>query len=189
MKFQPYSKIIIALIFFLLGLIIGRFQLTITWTKNESARLQTSKSSPILKPPLSNIPTPTPLPKSPIKQTQECSLPLPITTSQSSIVKTNRGAIRVSNCTYRPVRIALLGKSSEQSYQKSARWDFAPGEGSGRGLILSLPEAKLTLKPGDILVVFAQDGSRLYWGPYVVGETSFPIWNTKTLEWQLILRP
>ncbi len=187
MKFKPYSKIIIALTFFLLGVIIGRFQLTISWTTNESARLQTSKSSSILKPPLSNIPTPTPLPKSPTKQTQECNLP--ITTSQSSIVKTAREAIRVSNCTYRPVRIALLAKSSEQSYQKSVHWDFAPGEGSGRGLILSLPEAKLTLKPGDILVVFAQDGSRLYWGPYVVGETSFPIWNKETLEWQLILRP
>ncbi|MGD1700563.1 hypothetical protein [Dapis sp. BLCC M229] len=187
MKFQPYSKIIIALIFFLLGLIIGRFQLTISWTKNESAKLQTSKSSAILKPPLSNIPAPTPLPKSPKNQTQECNIP--ITISESSIVKTNRGAIRVSNCTYRPLRIALLAKSSEQSYQKSAHWDFAPGEGSSRGLILSLPETKLTLEPGDILVVFAQDGSRLYWGPYVVGETSFPIWNTETSEWQLILRP
>ena len=187
MKFQSYSKIIIALIFFLLGLIIGRFQLTISWTKNESARLQTSKSSPILKPPLSNISIPTPVPKSTIKPTQECNIP--ITTSESSIVKTNRGAIRVSNCTYHPVRIALLAKSSEQSYQKSVHWDFAPEEGSGKGLILSLPEAKLTLKPGDILVVFAQDGSRSYWGPYVVGETSFPIWNTETLEWQLILRP
>jgi len=187
MKFQPYSKIIIALIFFLLGLIIGRFQLTISWTKNESETLQISKSSPILKPPLSNISTPIPLPKSPIKQTQECNLSL--TTSQSSKAIVNRGAIRVSNCTYRPVRIALLAKSSEQSYQKSAHWDFAPGEGSGRGLILSLPETKLILKPGDILVAFAQDGSRLYWGPYVLGETSFPIWNTKTLEWQLILSP
>ncbi|WP_426545712.1 hypothetical protein [Dapis sp. BLCC M126] len=186
MKFLPYSKVIIALIFFLLGLIIGRFQLTISWTKNDSETLQISKYSPNFKPPLSNIPTPTPLPKSSTKQTQECNLP--IITSESSIVKTNRGAIRVSNCTYRPVRIALLAKSSEQSYQKSAHWDFAPGEGSGRGLILSLPEAKLTLKPGDILVVFAQDGSRLYWGPYVVGETSFPIWNKETLEWQLILR-
>ncbi|NEP39141.1 MULTISPECIES: hypothetical protein [Okeania] len=52
-----------------------------------------------------------------------------------------------------------------------------------------MPEEKLTLKPGDILVIFAQDGSRLYWRPYVAGETKFPTWNRETLEWLLILKP
>ncbi|NET29875.1 MAG: hypothetical protein F6K01_32535 [Okeania sp. SIO1I7] len=179
MKFQPYTQTIITFIFFLLGLIIGRFQLTIFWETNDSETFS--------QPPLLNIPTQKPVPKSPTKQIQECGLL--ITTSQSSIVKTDKGAFRVSNCTDRPIRLALLAKSSDQSYQKSAHWDFAPGEGSNKGLILSLPEEKLTLKPGDILVVFAQDGSRLYWGPYVVGETKSPIWNRETLEWLLILKP
>jgi hypothetical protein len=56
-------------------------------------------------------------------------------------------------------------------------------------LILSLPQGNLKLKQGDILVAFAQDGSRRYWGPYVVGETTAPILNRKTSEWQLILQP
>ena len=187
MKIKPYSEIIIALIFFMFGLFIGRFQLTISWQSNESATVPIPTTSSNSKSAFSKVPTPKPLPTFPIEQPQKCSLQ--ITTDQSSLSTTERGDFRVSNCTARPVRIALLAKSTARSYRKSAHWDFAPREGSSRGLILSLPEEKLTLKPGDILVVFAQDGSRLYWGPYVVGETNFPIWNQETNEWQLILPP
>lgn len=187
MKLKPYSEIIIALVFFLLGLIISRFQLTISRQSNESAAVAIPTASEILKSPLSNIPTAKPLPRYPTEQTQECNFS--VTASKSDVAKTNKGAFRVSNCTDRPVRLALLAKSSNRSYRKSAHWDFAPREGSGRGLILSLPEEKLMIKPGDILVVFAQDGSRLYWGPYVVGETNSPMWNRETNEWQLVLQP
>ena len=45
------------------------------------------------------------------------------------------------------------------------------------------------LENGDIVVAFAQDGSRLYWGPYVIGETPVPVWNKKTGEWELVLQP
>jgi len=84
----------------------------------------------------------------------------------------------------------LLAKGQvEKSYSKPAHWDFAPGEGGGKGLMLSLPEGKLKVKQGDILVVFAQDGSRRYWGPYVAGETASPAWNSKAGEWQLVLSP
>jgi hypothetical protein len=62
-------------------------------------------------------------------------------------------------------------------------------EGGSQGLMLSLPQGNLKLKKGDILVAFAQDGSRLYWGPYIVGETPLPIWNQQKAEWQLILQP
>ena len=62
-------------------------------------------------------------------------------------------------------------------------------EGSNQGLILSLPQENLKLKKGDILTAFAQDGSRTYWGPYVVGETSSPVWEQQKAEWQLILQP
>jgi hypothetical protein len=89
------------------------------------------------------------------------------------------------------VRVALLAQNAadeQPNYLKPAHWDFAPGEGSRQGLILSLPDGDLKLKKGDILVAFAQDGSRRYWGPYVVGETTLPVRNSKS-EWQLILKP
>lgn len=106
------------------------------------------------------------------------------------------GLLRISNKTTQPVRLALLArqsslKSATANKSKSdipAHWDFAPEEGSESGLVLSLPQANLRLEKGDILVAFAQDGSRRYWGPYVVGETSSPQWNLKTQEWQLVLR-
>ncbi len=105
------------------------------------------------------------------------------------------GALRVSNQTDYPLRLALLARqpaptgTSSPKYGEPVHWDFAPGEGSSQGLVLSLPEGNLKLKKGDILVAFAQDGSRRYWGPYVVGETDTPVLNRKTSEWQLILQP
>lgn len=100
------------------------------------------------------------------------------------------GTLRISNRTEQPVRVALLTKEqTDKSYGKPAHWDFAPGEGSGKGLMLSLPEGQLKVKQGDILVVFAQDGSRRYWGPYVTGETASPAWNPKAGEWQLVVQP
>jgi hypothetical protein len=62
-------------------------------------------------------------------------------------------------------------------------------EGGSQGLILSLPQGNLKLSKGDILVAFAQDGSRLYWGPYVVGQTPFPTWDSQAAQWQLVLQP
>ncbi len=107
----------------------------------------------------------------------------------------SQGTLRMSNQTNQPVRLALLsrksaikGASAQTTHDEvPAHWDFAPGEGSEQGLILSLPESNLKLQKGDILVAFAQDGSRHYWGPYVVGETSVPKWNSQKQEWQLIL--
>jgi cytoskeletal protein RodZ len=105
------------------------------------------------------------------------------------------GALRVSNQTDHPLRVALLLKepaptaATKPKYDEPVHWDFAPGEGSTQGLVLSLPEGNLKLKKGDILVAFAQDGSRRYWGPFVVGETDTPVLNRKTSEWQLILQP
>ncbi|MTJ49737.1 hypothetical protein FJR05_18470 [Dolichospermum sp. UHCC 0259] len=105
------------------------------------------------------------------------------------------GSLRMSNKTTQPVRLALLARQSSQksataNKNKSgipAHWDFAPQEGNENGLVLSLPQGNLKLEKGDILVAFAQDGSRRYWGPYVVGETSSPQWNPQTQEWQLVL--
>jgi cytoskeletal protein RodZ len=106
------------------------------------------------------------------------------------------GLLRVSNKTTQPIRLVLLArqlsqKSANANKIKStppAHWDFAPEEGSERGLVLSLPQANLRLEKGDILTAFAQDGSRRYWGPYVVGETSSPQWQPQGQEWQLVLQ-
>ena len=100
------------------------------------------------------------------------------------------GKLRAGNRTEHPVRLVFLGKKSgSSSYGEPAHWDFAPFEGGSQGLILSLPQAELALKPGDILVAFAQDGSRHYWGPYVVGQTRVPVWNPRGKEWQLVVQP
>ncbi|MBC1222778.1 hypothetical protein GNF10_00025 [Nostoc sp. UCD121] len=109
----------------------------------------------------------------------------------------NQGTLRMSNQTNQPVRLALLARESvakgsgtkQANYDVPAHWDFAPQEGSEKGLVLSLPQNNLKLEKGDILVAFAQDGSRRYWGPYVVGETQLPKWNSQSREWQLVLSP
>jgi hypothetical protein len=109
------------------------------------------------------------------------------------------GRLRVSNQTSYPLRVALLrqANSAEQIaangepnfYNDTAHWDFAPQEGSDRGLLLSLPDNPLELKDGDIVVAFAQDGSRAYWGPFVLGRTALPTWNKDIGEWELTLQP
>jgi hypothetical protein len=116
-------------------------------------------------------------------------------------IATAQGLLRVGNPTDHPVRVAVLLKKTgsknagnpsaiaQTDYEAPAHWDFDPGEGSEKGLLLSLPDRQIKLKKGDILVAFAQDGSRRYWGPYVVGETSSPAWTPKVGEWHLTLQP
>ncbi len=113
----------------------------------------------------------------------------PAKNPETVAVGARQGNLRVSNSTEHPVRVALLSRHPEKTYTEPAHWDFSPMEGGSQGLMLSLPQGGLKLKKGDILVAFAQDGSRLYWGPYVVGETPAPIWNSQQAEWQLILAP
>lgn len=109
-----------------------------------------------------------------------------------------QGLLRVGNLSDHPVRVALLLKkggpakndaASNARYESPAHWDFSPGEGRTKGLLLSLPNRSIKVKKGDILVAFAQDGSRRYWGPYVVGETEPPSWNSGANEWELVLEP
>lgn len=135
------------------------------------------------------IASPSPLP-SPIRN--EPSLLAAPTESLPAIGIEAQGDLRVSNQTNYPLRVALLHQQSSDTsptFSQPVHWDFAPGEGEAKGLILSLPNQNLQLQPGDVLVAFAQDGSRRYWGPYVVGKTSAPVWNANTSEWQLILQP
>jgi hypothetical protein len=164
-------------------------------------------ASPPLEPVEPSLPTPTasPLP-SPIRPPALTTEPETSADSRSdkTITPEQQGTLRISNLTQHPVRVALLAKYSvkysnsnpaastnlsKETYDMPAHWDFAPQEGSDRGLIVSLPNRNLRIKPGDILVAFAQDGSRHYWGPFVVGETALPVWNPKAAEWELILSP
>ena len=147
-------------------------------------------------PATTQLPAMPPIPPT-TKQSPIESLPdsVPTSTPDPAAVAARQGALRMSNQTDQSVRVALLVRhlrahsAAEQPASQPAHWDFAPGEGSRQGLILSLPEGNLKLKPGDILVAFAQDGSRRYWGPYVVGETSSPLWDRQKGEWHLTLRP
>lgn len=108
------------------------------------------------------------------------------------------GLLRVSNQTQHPIRVVLrkqipvdkAGFSDRPTYEAApAHWDFAPAEGSQQGLVVSLPEGEVRVGPGDILMVYAQDGSSRYWGPTVVSQTQQPVWNPTQQEWQLIVRP
>jgi hypothetical protein len=173
----------------LLGLGLGLLQITV-WIEPQSPE---TSSLPILEPP-SSPSIETSKKRSPTLPGVSSASPTPVASPSKSPdptdVATRQGGLRVSNLTEHPVRLALLARqSSTKSYGEPAHWDFAPMEGSNQGLILSLPQENLKLKKGDILAAFAQDGSRTYWGPYVVGETSSPIWDQQKAEWQLILQP
>lgn len=131
-------------------------------------------------------PIASPLPSAPL------ATPSPLPTEQlPSIGVTAQGDLRVSNQTTFALRVALLPQQaagSKTTFGQAVHWDFAPEEGGAKGLILSLPNQNLQLQPGDVLVAFAQDGSRRYWGPYVVGKTALPVWNADAGEWQLTLK-
>lgn len=107
------------------------------------------------------------------------------------------GNLRIRNRSDYPIRVALLSRRSKEASPKAgtpqssfslpAHWDFAPQEGSQNGLLVSLPNRSIQLKRGDVVVAFAQDGSQRYWGPFVVGETERPDWNSRVGEWDLVL--
>lgn len=123
----------------------------------------------------------------------------------------HQGPLRVGNQTEHPLRIAFLAQGQAPAEITAAppvepapeepapqasnaprepfHWDFAPAEGGSDGLLLALPEGDLSLRDGDVIVAFAQDGSQRYWGPYVVGQTSLPHWNGDRNEWQLLVQP
>lgn len=166
-------------------------------TATDRRRPPEPDESPIASPLPTPAPVPTPAP-TPIPSPTVSAAPLP-----PSVLATAQGSLRVSNQTEYPLRVALLQPVATTEAEAAAEpleaeapeanqpvhWDFAPGEGSNRGLILSLPNQNLQLQPGDVLVAFAQDGSRRYWGPYIVGQSPFPVWNADANEWQLTLQP
>ncbi|MCC3570669.1 MAG: hypothetical protein JGK30_00620 [Microcoleus sp. PH2017_40_RAT_O_B] len=188
MKLQNYQILIGMAIVLFTGMFLGRFEITISNGATRSSDLPSAATALPPTPPVSRVATGAadtaskPKPELPPEAEEESNSSIPVNGKAA-------GSLRVSNRSEHPVRVALLSKrQTEKSYGKPAHWDFAPGEGGGKGLMLSLPEGKLKVKQGDILVVFAQDGSRRYWGPYVAGETASPAWNPKAEEWQLTLQ-
>lgn len=198
-KSSVYPAFIVASLLGLVGLLLVlwlRFSVSIELTEPQTSSLPEPVPTPpqsLSGEPFSTMPS---VPNPVTKSTAPVAIDTPTVTSYEPVrVAAGVGALRMSNQTDQPVRVALLARRSAAASagqpinDDPAHWDFAPGEGSAKGLILSLPEGNLKLKKGDILVAFAQDGSRRYWGPYVVGETASPVWHRQTAEWQMILQP
>ncbi len=156
--------------------------------RKSSEQVTLSLSTPLSTAfPKTSVPTPSVPATTPVPSGESRMIP-PKRSSPPASRGHHQGSFRVSNFTEHPVRVALLNRSSTVMTEP-VHWDFAPEEGSTDGLILSLPDQDLILKSGDILIVFAPDGSRYYWGPYIVGETTLPVWNPQTQEWQLMIKP
>lgn len=189
LKSTLYPLSIAVLLLALVSVGLGWLQFTVSVEPQSPA----ISSLPVVESPIA--PAVEPVKKlSPALPTPSPMLPSPVTSPTKkpdpSALAAHQGDLRVSNPTEHAVRVALLPqKSSKKGYGEPAHWDFAPMEGSSKGLMLSLPQGNLKLSKGDILVAFAQDGSRQYWGPYVVGETPEPVWNSQTGEWLLVLQP
>lgn len=202
MKYSVYRNFAVAgCLLGLMGLLVGCFGMSISFESTNpdaSSATSTETSNPPVAPQKS-IPASASTNQVEHSHTENSSPLLAYRFDSADKAKT-QGTLRMSNQTNQPVRLALLArqsavknsktnKNNKTHYDVPAHWDFAPQEGSDKGLILSLPQGNLKLEKGDILVAFAQDGSRRYWGPYVVGETSSPAWNSQSKEWQLVLNP
>ena len=196
MKLSAYRQVVLAACSFgLLLLPMGCYQVSVSFEppQPETSTATTTEASSISPSPQA-LPASTPTSQAEPNHYNHAEL----TSPDNSTKKVASATLRMSNQTAQAVRLALLARRStlkdsgtgQTKYDDvPAHWDFAPQEGSEKGLILSLPKGNLKLEKGDILVAFAQDGSRRYWGPYVVGETSSPTWNAESGEWQLVLNP
>lgn len=187
LKFTLYSLAILVFLFGIAGIGLGlsRFRISLETDPNTA-------SLPVMEPP--SPPPATTANKLVPGLSATPTLPTPAVLQAQKLdpvkLAPHPGNLRVSNPTEHPVRVALLSRQiTQKTYGEPTHWDFSPMEGGTQGLKVSLPQGDLKLKKGDILVAFAQDGSRLYWGPYVVGETPAPSWNAQKAEWQLILQP
>lgn len=198
LKLKIYPAVIAILGLGLVALLLSRVEFQVTNQSPLDRSLDAPPStldqpaSRALDLPEIPVPSPSPTPSSALPVTPPSTLPAPVPASGAPA--SAEGGLRVSNQTSYPVRVALLHQQERQEknqpeFTQPVHWDFAPEEGKAKGLILSLPSGGLRLSSGDVLVAFAQDGSRRYWGPYVIGETELPTWSSEQQEWILPLQP
>ncbi|YAF95124.1 MAG: hypothetical protein AB3A66_21490 [Nodularia sp. CChRGM 3473] len=206
MKSSVYrNTVVTACALGLLGLLMGCWEMSVSFESTnphtsspisqDTSQLDVTSASPVPDETVTSTSTSSPA-TTPTNQVGSSTHILAERQNPAADAK-NQGTLRMSNQTDQPVRLALLPRqplekdssNKPTNYDIPAHWDFDPQEGSEKGLLLSLPHGNLKLEKGDIIVAFAQDGSRRYWGPYVVGETSLPKWNTQNREWLLVLTP
>jgi len=198
LKLKIYPAVIAILGLGLVALFMSRVEIQVA----RQSPLDAAPNQPLEQPSDSSTDSPNPSPSPEISPSPlPVSVPstTPVTVSPPADLANSQGGLRVSNQTIYPVRVALLYQQSPAAttqpdsksphFEQPVHWDFAPEEGGTKGLILSLPSGGLRLRSGDVLVAFAQDGSRRYWGPYVVGKTELPIWSSEQNEWLLPLKP
>lgn len=206
LKLKLYPAVIAILGLSLVALLMSRVEIQVSRNPGIDETISVDEAPPAdeipTAPPTETSPSPAPLVEPTVTPSASPSSAPSAALNESPAEPTpfanSEGGLRVSNQSRFPVRVALLPQQTSQSpslsassaaYNQPVHWDFAPEEGRSKGLILSLPDAKLRLAPGDVLVAFAQDGSRRYWGPYVVGKTPSPLWSAEQKEWLLILQP
>ncbi|WP_421657287.1 hypothetical protein [Leptothermofonsia sp. ETS-13] len=116
-----------------------------------------SPKPPTAVPPAAVSPSPTVSAKSKIDSSAIASPPSTSGVASTNAASTNRqGILRISNPTEYPIRVVLLAKRSQatppsaaeksSTYELPAHWDFAPQEGSTKGLVVSLPNRNLRVK-------------------------------------------
>jgi hypothetical protein len=171
----------------LLAFVLSQFQLNI-WLETPSA---SSNGPVVIEPEAVVVPPGLPAPNPSLAPGPS---PAPTLAANQPVAD----GLRVRNLSPYPVRVVLLPKTALAAPPTSpasaptaptVHWDFDPLEGSSSGLILSVPAGTLKLSAGDVIMAFALDGSRQYWGPYVVGQTPQPKQQTASSEWQLELVP
>jgi len=115
--------------------------------------------------------------------------PDPNLTKENIKAIAGQGSLRVGNLTEHPIRLVVQSRvNSDPKTAEPLNWDFMPGEGGDQGLQLSLPQDRVKVNKGDIIFAFATDGSRIYWGPNVVGESDAVVWQSDRREWSFILK-
>jgi hypothetical protein len=165
-KIKLFPILLAALLGIAAAIVLSQFQLNI-WLEPSS-----SNDGPVTIEPAPNPPKLATTPD-PASQT-----PLP-------------DGLRVSNQSSSAVRLVLQSQRDRTATAAAPpiHWDFAPMEGSKSGLLLSLPSGNVQLQPGDVLVAFAIDGSKRYWGPYIVGQSTSPVRKGQPPIWELTLNP
>ncbi|MBW4420888.1 MAG: hypothetical protein KME13_16900 [Myxacorys californica WJT36-NPBG1] len=179
-KLHPALKAAIAAAVLLIPgwLLLQRFQIGIEFLPSESDRVPVIKTQPS---------------DAPATRASTNSKATTAAKPDPADAAARQGKLRIRNRSDHPLRVALLSRQKEVNkgastgFATPAHWDFAPGEGSTEGLLVSLPDREVKLKKGDVVVAFAQDGSQRYWGPFVVGETDGLAWNAGAAEWELVL--